>query len=71
MGVVANKNNKIKKLKLLTSFLIITLSIILIIYAILSDEPIIILVVSILIVKIIDIIFNLYRTRRKKHRYQF
>jgi hypothetical protein len=71
MGVIAVKNKKIKKLRLLTSFLIITLSIILLIYAKLSDEPMVILVFFILIVKIIDIIFNLYRIRRKKHRYQF
>ena len=71
MVVIASENKKINKLRLLASFLIITISIILLIYAIISDETIVILVVLILIVKTIDLIFNLYRIRRKKHRYQF
>ena len=71
MNVVAIKNKKIKKLRPLTSFLIIAFSIILLIYAIINDEPIVILVVLILIVKIMDLIFNLYRLRRKKHQYQY
>jgi hypothetical protein len=68
MDVVAVKN---KKIRLLTSFLIIALSIILLIYAIICDEPIVILVVFILIVKIIDLIFNFYRVRRKKQKFQY
>jgi hypothetical protein len=64
------KNNKIKKLRLIASFLMITLSIILLVYTIIIDEPIAILVVLILIIKIIDIIFHLYRIRGKKHQYQ-
>jgi hypothetical protein len=36
-----------------------------------AEKPIVKLVVLILIVKIIDLIFNFYRIRRKKHRYQF
>jgi uncharacterized membrane protein len=71
MDVMAVKNKKIKKLRLITSFLIITLSIILLVYAIISDEPIVIIVVLILVVKIIDLIFNFYKIRRKKLRYQF
>jgi hypothetical protein len=71
MDVVAVKNKKIKKLRLITSFLIITLSIILLVYAIISDEPMAILVVLILVVKIIDLIFNFYKIRSKKLRYKF
>jgi hypothetical protein len=71
MDVMAVKNKKIKKLRLLTSFIIIALSIILLIYAIISDEPIVILVVLILMIKIIDLMFNLNRIRRKKHQYKF
>jgi len=66
MDVVAVKNKKIKKLRLITSFLIITLSIILLVYAITIDEPIVILVVFILIIKIIDLLLNLQKIRRKK-----
>jgi hypothetical protein len=71
MDFVAVKNKKIKKLNLLTSFLIITLSIILLVYAINSNEPIVIIVILILVAKIIDLIFNFYKIRRKKLRYQF
>jgi len=70
MDVVAVKNKKIKKLRLITSFLIITLSIILLYYAIIIDEPIVIFVIFILIIKITDLILNLQKIRRKKHQYQ-
>ena len=70
MDVVAVNNKKIKKLRLLTSFLIIALSIILLVHAILSVEPIVILVFLILVVKIIDLVYNLYRIRCKKHKFQ-
>jgi lipid-A-disaccharide synthase-like uncharacterized protein len=66
MDVMAVKNKKIKKLRLITSFLIITLSIILLVYAIISDEPIVILVALILIIKITDLLLNLQKIRRKK-----
>jgi len=65
MDVMIGINKKTKKLRFITSFLIITLSIILLIYAITSNEPIIILVVIILIIKIIDIMFNFNKIRRK------
>jgi hypothetical protein len=64
------KNKRIKKLRLLTSFLIITLSIILLVYAITIDEPIVIIVFLILIIKITDLLLNLQKIRRKKHQYQ-
>jgi len=70
MDVVAVKNKKIKKLRLLTSFLILSISIILFIYAIISDEPIVIIVVLIITVKIMDLIFSLYRIRWRKQRFQ-
>ena len=66
MDVMAVKNKKIKKLRLITSFLIITLSIILLIYAITIDEPIVILVVLILIIKVTHLLLNLQKIRRKK-----
>jgi len=65
MDVMIGKNNKTKKLRFITSFLIITLSIILTIYAIYSDETIVILVFIILIIKIIDITFKLHNNRKK------
>jgi hypothetical protein len=65
MDVVAVKNKNIKKLRPLTSFIIITLSIILLIYVTISNEPMAILVVFIIIIKIIDLILK-YRIRRKK-----
>jgi len=70
MDVMTYKNKKTKKLRLITSLLIITLSIILIIYAIISDEPIVILIVFILIIKMMDLLLNLQIIRRKKPRYQ-
>jgi len=70
MDVVNCKNKNTKKLRLITSFLIIILSIILLVYAIISDEPIVILVVLILIIKITDLLLNLQKIRRKKHKYQ-
>ena len=69
MDVMTVKIKKIKKLRLIASFLIITLSIILLVYAITINEPIAIFVVLILILKIIDLIFHLYRIKRKKHQY--
>jgi hypothetical protein len=71
MDVMIIKKNKIKKMRLIASFLIITLSIILLVYAIIIDEPIVILVFFILIAKIIDLIFNLYRIRRKNIDFNF
>jgi hypothetical protein len=65
MDVTAVKNKNIKKLRPLTSFLIITLSIILLIYITISNEPMAILVVFIIIIKIIDLTLK-YRIRRKK-----
>jgi len=67
---MASKNKNIKKLRLITSFLIITLSIILLVYAIISHEPILILVVIILLIKITDILMNLQKIRTKGHQYQ-
>jgi lipid-A-disaccharide synthase-like uncharacterized protein len=66
MEVVTGKNKNTKKLRLKTSFLIIILSIILLVYAIISDEPIVILVALILIIKITDLLLNLQKIRRKK-----
>ena len=66
MEVVTGKNKNTKKLRLITSFLIIILSIILLVYAIISDEPIVILVALILIIKITDLLLNLQKIRRKK-----
>jgi len=71
MDVMTYKNKKTKKIRLITSFLIIIFSIILLIYAIISDEPIAIIVALILIIKIIDLICNFNVNRRKKHQYQF
>jgi len=70
MEVVTGKNKNTKKLRLITSFLIIILSIILLVYAIINDEPIVILVFLILIFKITDLLLNLQKIRRKKHQYQ-
>jgi hypothetical protein len=66
MDVMIDKNNKIKKLRLITSFLIITISIILLIYAITIYNSIVLIVFLILIFKIIDLILILNRIRRKK-----
>jgi len=70
VGII-DKKKPIKKYRLLTSFLIITLSIILLIYALISDEPIIMLVIFILIIKIVDLIFILFRFKKKKHQHRF
>jgi hypothetical protein len=66
MFIGAIKNKKIKKYRPLISFLIISLSIIMLIYALIIDAPIVILVILILILKIIDLIFNLYGISWKK-----
>jgi hypothetical protein len=66
MNVMVVKNKKIKKLRLVTSFLIITLTIILLFYAITIDEPITLLIVFIPIIKIIDFLLNLQRIMFKK-----
>ena len=65
MDVMTYKNKKIKKLRLITSFLIITLSNILLVYAIISDKPIVILVVFILIIEITDLLLNLKKSGGK------
>jgi len=65
------KNNTTKnlsrkeKLRLAISFLVITLTLCLLVYAIVNNEPIVLFVVIILIVKIIDITLNFYKIRRK------
>jgi len=66
MDVMTHKSIKTKKLRLIISSLIIALSIILLIYALISDEPIVIIIVFILIIKIIDIILNLQKIMFKK-----
>ena len=71
MDVDVIKKNKIKKLRLLTSILIIAISIILLIYALISDEPTIILVVLIIIVKILDHMLNLYKIRKRNINFNF
>jgi lipid-A-disaccharide synthase-like uncharacterized protein len=65
MIVMTGKNKNTKKIRLITSILIITLSLILLVYAINSDEPIVILVLLILIIKITDLLLNLQKIRRK------
>ena len=60
------KKQSIKeKIRLIISFLVIILALCLLGYAIVSNEPIVLLVVIILIVKIIDIVLNLHKIRRK------
>jgi hypothetical protein len=71
MDGIIDKKKPTKKYRIITSFLIITLSIILLIYAFISDEPIILLVIFILIVKIVDLILNLFRIKKKKHQHRF
>jgi len=66
MDVVNCKNKNTKKLRLITSFLIIILSIILLVYEIISDEPIVILVALILIIKMTELLLNLQKIRKKK-----
>ena len=63
---ITTKNLSLKeKLRLAISFLVITLILCLLVYAIVSNEPIVLFVVIILIVKIIDITLNFYKIRRK------
>jgi len=61
MDVIADKN---KKLRPLTSFLIITISIVLLIYAN-NDNMIILLVIIILVIKMLNIYLT-YITHKKK-----
>ena len=70
MDVMTYKNKKTKKLRIITSFLIITLSIILLIYAIIDNEPIAVLVVFILITKMLDLILNIHRTKEDNNQNQ-
>jgi len=71
MNVMMVKNKKPKKtflkekIRLIISFLVVILALCLLGYAIVSNEPIVLLVVIILIIKIIDIVLNLYKIRRK------
>ena len=71
MVIVMEKNVKSKKqsikeeIRLIISFLAITFALCLLGYAIVSNEPIVLLVVIILIVKITDIILHLHKIRRK------
>jgi len=71
MDGIIDKKITTKKYRLLTSFLIITLSIIILIYAFISDAPIIMLVIFILIIKIVDLKFILFRFMKKKHQHRF
>jgi len=60
------KKQSIKKeIRLIISFLTITIALCLLGYAIVSNEPIVLLVVIILIVKITDIVLHLHKIRRK------
>jgi hypothetical protein len=59
MDVVVDKNKKPKKLRLITSFLIIAFSIVLLIYAI-SNNKITIIVIIILSIKIVNV-YLLYK----------
>jgi len=71
MDIVMRKNKKPKKqsikkeIRLIISFLTITIALCLLGYAIVSNEPIVLLVVIILIVKITDIVLHLHKIRRK------
>lgn len=62
MDVIAGKNKETKKLRLITSFLIITLSIVLLYYSI-ENYKIIILIIIILIIKIVDVYLLLKRIK--------
>ena len=68
MDVMIDKKTKTIKLKFITSFLIITFSIILFAYAIINDELMVILFALILIIKIFDITLNFHRMRRKLYK---
>jgi len=65
------ENKKLKKqpikekIRLILSFLVIIFALCLLGYAIVSNEPIVLLVVIILIVKLTDIVLNIYNIRRK------
>jgi len=60
------KKQSIKeKIRLIISFLILILALCLLGYAIVSNEPIVLLVVIILIVKLTDIVLNLHKIHRK------
>ena len=71
MDIVMRKNKKPKKqsikkeIRLIISFLTITIALCLLGYAIVSNEPIVLIVVIILIVKITDIVLHLQKIRRK------
>jgi len=71
MIIVMKVNKKIKKqsikekIRLIISFLVIILVLCLLGYAIVSNEPIVFLVVIILIVKLTDIVLNIHKIRRK------
>ena len=54
MDVVTGKNKKTKKLRLITSIIIITLSIIILVYSV-GNYKITFLMIIILIIKIVDI----------------
>ena len=62
---------KIEKLKPLTSLLIIILSLFLLIYEIITAEPIVRLVFLMLLLKIIDLISYVNKIRRKKRHIDF
>ena len=70
VGIIDKKITS-KKYRLLTSFFIVMLSIILLIYAIISDEPIMIMVIFLLIIKIVDLTFILFRFKKKEHQHRF
>ena len=69
--MTVQNNNNIKKIRPITSFSIITLSVLLLIYAVIINKLIVILVVFILVLKVIDLIVNLFRIRGKKHIFNF
>lgn len=66
MEVFNKKADKVFKSRKITSFVMITISIILLIYALIFEEPIIILIIIILVTKIIDMIINFYKTKNNK-----
>ncbi len=63
---ITTKNlSRKEKLRLAISFLVITLTLCLLVYAIVNNEPIVLFVVIILIVKVIDITLKFYKIHRK------
>jgi hypothetical protein len=64
MDVIAQKNKKSKKIRLITSFLIIMFSIVLLIYT-MGNRKITILVIMIITIKIVNI-YLLYRKSQIK-----